>query len=348
MKKKWQIMVALVLSLVTMITAAAPALAQDEEPAAAESRFQGALAIIAPWSAPVSGEFTVRAFLRENQEPFPGAGVWAISGDDGETLKEELGRLRQDSSQPDAEKDYESILNAHGTFLGRTGVDGRLTCTFEQAGRYILVAARNGYLPGFTRIGIRETIKALGIRSPRRAPLGEPVTLAVFERVTQETVAGAGIWAVTRDNIEALQQEARTLREDTSLSAEEKDYEATVNMYGFFLGRTDELGQLDYTFDEAGGYLLVAVKRGYFPGFAPLAVIARPEALGIKATPPRTHVGKEVTLDVFNRQSRDPVGDAGVWAISRLAGKTAPMILNEEVRYEDPLTLAFHITSAMF
>ncbi|MFC1944453.1 hypothetical protein ACFLX5_03030 [Chloroflexota bacterium] len=317
MKKKWQIMVAVVLSLVTLISVAAPTMAQDEGTAAAERLPGGALAIIAPWSAPVGGEFTVRTFLRENQEPFAGAGVWAFSVDKADTVKGELGRLRQESSLADVDKDYESILNAYGAFLGQTGRDGRLACTFEQAGRYILVAAQNGYMPGFTRIDIRGTAKALGIRAPRRAPLGEEITIAVFERVTQDTVADAGVWAVTQDNIEALKQEARELKQDTSLSSEEKDYETLVNNYGFFLGSTDEHGELDYTFNEAGGYLLVAVKRGHIPGFAPLAVYDRPEALGIKATPPRTHVGKVVRLDVFNRQSNDPVGDAGIWAISR-------------------------------
>ena len=319
MKKKWQIMVALVLSLVTLITVGLPALAEDEEPAATDSLnlSRGALAIIAPWTVPVGKEFTVRAFLRENQEPFPGAGVWAINQDTDQALKEELSQLRQDYGPTDEEKDYESILNVHGIFLGRTGGDGRLACTFEQAGKYILVAARNGYLPGCTHITARLTVKALGIQAPKRTPVGEEITIAVFARITQDAVQGAGIWAVTRDNVEVLKQEAQALKDDTSLSDEEKDYEALVDGYGFFLGITDTHGKLEYTFEEAGGYLLVAVKMGYFPGFAPLVVYDMPKALGIKATPPRTHVGKEVTLNVFDRPGHNPVEDAGVWAISR-------------------------------
>jgi hypothetical protein len=264
----------------------------------------------------------VRAFLRENQEPFPGAGVWAIGADSVETLKAELGQLKQDSSRPDVEKDYESIIGNHGAYLGRTGQDGRLACTLEQAGRYILVAARNGYVPGFTHIGVRDTISALGIRTPKRAPVGQPVSMGVFDRITQNPVAGAGIWAVTRDDIEALKQEAQALKEDAVVAAEEKDYESLVNARGLFLGRTDENGKLDYTFNDAGAYLLVAVKRGYFPGFSPLAVIEKPKVLAIKATPPQTHVGKEVTLNVSDRQAKAPVEGAGVWAMSRDEAET--------------------------
>ncbi|OGO41841.1 MAG: hypothetical protein A2137_07190 [Chloroflexi bacterium RBG_16_58_8] len=319
MKKKWQIMVGLVLSLVTMLIAAVPALAQeDEEPVAAASSTRGALAIIAPWTVPVGKEFTMRTFLRENQEPFPGAGVWAVSADSIDKVKEALGELREGPKEADVDRDYEGIVGRHGIFLGRTGNDGRLAYTFEKPGKYVLIAARNGYLPGFTRVGIRgANVKALGIKAPKRAPVGQPVTMTVFERGTQEPVEGAGVWAITRDKMEALKQEAETLREDASVAAEEKDYESLANKHGFFLGRTDKKGELEYTFKEAGVYLLVAVKRGYFPGFAPLAVIDRPQALGIKATPPRTHVGKEVTLNVFDRKTNDPVADAGVWAMSR-------------------------------
>ncbi len=318
MKRKWQITAALVLSLVILLTAVPAVMAQDEEPTTTASLTGGgSLAIIAPWTVPAGKEFTVRAFLRENQEPFPNAGIWAVRRDDNEALKDELTWLRDNADQPAEDKDYESILDAHGVFLGRTGRDGRLACNFNEAGRYILVAARNGYRPGFTHIGIRDTVKALGIKAPKRAPAGRPVSMMVFDCVIHEPVQGAGVWAVTRDNMEVLKQEAEALKKDTSLSAEDKDYETLANTYGFFLGRTDENGKIEYTFDETGTYLLIAVKRGYYPGFSTMTVYTQPKALGIKATPPRTHVDREVTLSVFDRMSNDPVEGAGIWAISR-------------------------------
>src|SRR4030042_2677371 len=143
MKRKWQIVMALVLSLVTIIIATLPVLGQAEEPANTDSTSRGALAIIAPWTVPADQEFTVRAFLRENQEPFPGAGVWAISADADATLREALGGLQDEPARSSAETDYEGILNTNALFLGRTGQDGRLACTLDEPGKYILVAARN-------------------------------------------------------------------------------------------------------------------------------------------------------------------------------------------------------------
>ncbi|MBI2849885.1 MAG: hypothetical protein HYX80_02440, partial [Chloroflexi bacterium] len=158
---------------------------------------------------------------------------------------------------------------------------------------------------------------ALGIKAPKRAPVGEEVTIGVFARLTQEAVEGAGVWAVSRDRVEALQQEAQKLKDDPGTAAEEKDYEAIVKAHGQFLGRTDKDGQLTHTFRDAGIYVLVAVKKGYFPGYAPLAVVVKQKALSIKVTPPQTHVGKEVTIKVSDRESNDPVEGAGVWAIAR-------------------------------
>src|SRR3989338_11222184 len=123
MKNKWQIIVGLVLSMMVMITTAAPVLAQEDKPAATVDGLstRGSLAIIAPWAVPVNKEFTARVFLRENQEPFPGAGVWAISADTADSLKDELGILREDANPADADKDYESLLGKHGIFLGQIG-----------------------------------------------------------------------------------------------------------------------------------------------------------------------------------------------------------------------------------
>lgn len=318
--KRWHILLMVTMALLTLLVSTPiTAYAQGEEPTADEARpaLKGALAIVAPWSGFVGQELTMTVFLRENQEPFPGAGVWAITREEAEALKDELAQLKVESNQPADEQDYEKIVGAYGFFLGRTGENGKLAYTFGQAGQYILVAAKKGYLPGFTHIGIRESVRALGIQAPRRVPVGEKVTITVVERLTQEEVEGAGVWAITQDKIETLKAEAQALREDTSIPAEEKDYEALVGGYGFFLGETDKHGKLDYTFTEAGGYLLVAIKRGYVPGFAPLGVYTTPKALGIQATPPQAHVGKEVTLHVFDRQSNDPVQGAGVWAITR-------------------------------
>ncbi len=59
---------------------------------------------------------------------------------------------------------------------------------------------------------------------------------------------------------------------EASDNTTEVDYESLVSVHGFFLGTTHGNGELKYTFTEEGGYLLVAVKRGYIPGFTFISI----------------------------------------------------------------------------
>jgi hypothetical protein len=100
--------------------------------------------------------------------------------------------------------------------------------------------------------------------------------MTVYQRGTMDTVEDAVIWAITRDQVEMLRADISALNEDTSISSDEKDYEGLVELYGFRLGQTDESGQLSYVFEETGDYILVAVKRGYIPGFSPIRIVTLP------------------------------------------------------------------------
>jgi hypothetical protein len=175
------------------------------------------------------------------------------------------------------EKDYEALVGLHGAFLGRTDEEGELTHAFAEPGGYLLVAVKRGYLPGFTPIGIGNTSRALAIDAPRAARVGEPVTLTVFLRGALEPVEDAGIWALTQDEAEVLKEEMAALRQDTSISAEEKDYEALISVHGSLLGRTNDNGQLRHAFSEPGRYFLVAVKSGHHPGFTSIGIRDIPE-----------------------------------------------------------------------
>ena len=111
--KRWQILLMVTLALVLMVATPMTALAQREEAAPPDStrpQLKGALAIIAPWVAPVGKEVQMTVFLRENQEPFLGAGVWAITPETAEALREEMAQLNKDDSQPADEKDYEAMM----------------------------------------------------------------------------------------------------------------------------------------------------------------------------------------------------------------------------------------------
>lgn len=320
MKKhlKWSVIIPVLMATLLLVVSPTAALAQSDEDSATDSKpvMQGALAIVAPRIARVGQEISMTVFLRSNQEPFAGAGVWAFTRENAEILRQEMTALKDNTSLAAEEKDYEALADIHGTFIGRTGEDGKLYHTFTDEGVYVLAAIKRGYFPGFTSIYVGEIPRALAIEAPRKAKVGEEVNMTVYQRGTNEPIEAAGIWAITRDNVEVLKEQMTALREDGTISSEDKDYESVVDIYGTFLGRTDERGHLSHAFGEEGVYVLVAVKRGYFPGSSPILIGNIQQGLTLWA-PYRALVGQDVTMTVYQRGTAQPVEDAGIWAISR-------------------------------
>ena len=320
MKKhlKWSVIIPVFMAALLLVVSPTAALAQSDDDSATDSKpaMQGALAIVAPRIARVGQEISMTVFLRSNQEPFAGAGVWAFTREKAEILRQEMTALRDNTSLTAEEKDYESLADIHGTFIGRTGDDGKLYHTFREEGVYVLAAIKRGYFPGFTSIFVGELPRALAIEAPRKAKVGEEVNMTVYQRGTNEPIEGAGIWAITRDKVELLKEQMTALREDGTISAEDKDYESVVDIHGTFLGRTDERGHLSHAFREEGVYVLVAVKRGYFPGSSPILIGNMQQGLTLWA-PYRALVGQDVTMTVYQRGTTQPVEDAGIWAITR-------------------------------
>ncbi len=80
-----------------VMTASVPlsALAQnaDEVAAARKPTFSGSLAIVAPMSVAVVKEMSLGVFQRENQNPVPGAGVWALTREKAEEVKKAVSDL---------------------------------------------------------------------------------------------------------------------------------------------------------------------------------------------------------------------------------------------------------------
>ncbi len=317
--KKW--ITILPLLVVSAILGLSPVtiMAADEDVAAAnpEHPYLGSLAIVAPRIAMESQKISMRVFLRWNQEPFEGAGVWAFTRDQADIMKEEVRKLSEDQSTPAEKKDYEALASVHGTFIGTTGSDGRVYYSFENKGIYLLAAVKRGYYPGFTTIQIGTMPKAMVLDAPQKARVNETVTMTVTQRGTGTPIEDAGIWAFTKERAEELQTEINALREGSDVAAEDIDYESLANIHGEFLGRTDSHGKLEHAFSEEGGYLLISIKRGYIPGKAGIR-IGEPiiKALAIEA-PKRARVGDEVTMTVTDRRTTEPVQGAGVWALTR-------------------------------
>ena len=326
MKRKWTGILTVLVAMMILASTAVPAFAQSEALSAEANPqpiLKRALAIKAPRIAPPGEEITITVYERRTHEPVAAAAVWALTRDNAKALQQEIAELRPNTETIDEEQDYEArVRSLGGIWLGTTNEDGNVRHTFNQTGKYLLIALKNGHIPGIAPLAVKVHPKGLIIRAPRVAQPDTEVTMAVCERQTHDPVAGAGIWALSREKAEELQTEMSKIREDAAIDAEEYDYEALINIHGEFLGKTGEDGKLTHTFNKEGKYLLVTFKKGYRPGFAPLVIKTQPKALVLRA-PRLAQPNKEITMNVYERPAQNatgevapiPVAGADIWAV---------------------------------
>jgi len=124
--------------------------------------------------------------------------------------------------------------------------------------------------PSLTAETVPEPEPALGIRAPRVVPVGKETTSTVFDRQSMEPVEEAGVWLLSREQAAELRAEIAASRSDTGIDAADVNYESLISLYVESLGLTDENGQVFWTPEEAGNYMLVAIKDGYTPASAPI------------------------------------------------------------------------------
>jgi len=275
--KKWQVILAATMSLLIMVISPLTVFAAKNDQASAGTRpqWEGGLAIVAPRMALVNQEMSLGVFLRQNQEPVAGASVWGITKEAAETLKNEMTTLREKGANL-TESDYEAALGTRAFRMGKTGDNGKLSYAFKETGKFIMIAFKAHYLPDIAGIAVREKPEArpaLDIHAPKNAIIGEPVTISVLLQASSEPVKDAAIWALTREQAEALKAKIADAREANQLQS--IDWEAELkSLSAIFLGTTNGSGNLKYTFNEAGANLLVALKPGFLPGRAGIVIVA--------------------------------------------------------------------------
>ncbi|MCP4608923.1 MAG: hypothetical protein GY845_09440, partial [Planctomycetes bacterium] len=166
-----------------------------------------------------------------------------------------------------------------------------------------LVAVKDGYYPGFAPLTVRTIPRALGIKAPKVVGVNEDVTMTVYQRLTHDPIEGAGVWAFSKDDAETVRIEIADIRSEIQTDAQEYDYEALMNTYGEYLGRTNNEGQLTHAFDQTGKYVLVTWKMGYWHGFASITIKDQRPALAIRA-PRFSQIGQEITMTVCERPNQ--------------------------------------------
>ena len=252
-----------------------------------------ALAIDAPEAATVGEPVTIMVTDRGDGEPVAGAKVYARHGSvqrvimpsDRPQQQQILERVRLKvkqtrgnrpvlASRPLAlpvEEDGASLEDSVaklGEELGETNSDGEIIATFEDPGRYRIVAILDGYFPGTAGMVVRpeNELNALAVKGPRFAKLDEEVTFTVLERGDSLAVAEAEVYALSLPLRQGVTGEEKPFWFEPPAEGEPgASLKAMAIENGEHLGVTDENGQVSYVFSERGRYLIVATKEGYLP-----------------------------------------------------------------------------------
>jgi vacuolar-type H+-ATPase subunit F/Vma7 len=232
------------------------------------------LVIDAPNRAEVGEKITIIVSDKNSQEPVKDAGVWAVTREIAESIKDEIAAVKASEDKSTIAAQIENLLNTHCLFLGTTNGAGKLEYTFETAGGYMMITYKPGYLTGLKPILIGTLPKVLVIDAPFRAKVDEKITIVVTRKNTQDHVKDAGVWAVTREVAESLKDEISAIKASANPSTIQAQIESLLNAHSIFIGTTNGAGKIEYAFENAGRYLLVTYKPGYWPGFRPILVVS--------------------------------------------------------------------------
>ncbi|MEE8194557.1 MAG: hypothetical protein V3T73_03535 [Dehalococcoidales bacterium] len=143
---------------------------------------------------------------------------------------------------------------------------------------------------------------ALAVKAPEVARVGQPITIKVVDRHSGRPVPKAGVWAIN-------------VRDITSEVNDAEAYASLAENRGHFLGWTDRKGNISHRFSQPGGYILVAAKAGFTPGFAKITVKPHIRKALAVISPQAARVGQPVTIQVVEKHISKPIAGAAVFAI---------------------------------
>ena len=289
MKRAVLTTLAIVVALSTVLSITGFALAETETQPVEVEAIRLGLAIKAPAVVKAGEPIRIQVVTRPGERPVPQAEVWAVS-------------LNSFTNDTELAADIASLTEANGFLLGTTNDNGYVDPAprIYREGRYMLVAIKPNFDPGFTMMKVTSRIP-LNLRAPDTARVGQTIMMTVTGP-DGEGIPRAAIFAVplrnTTDNTarngsyDHLLEDAEAcadIIDDPDAEAELRSadlqaYNRIMEMRRYFIGFTDRNGQLNHAFDEAGPYLLIAAKCGYTPDFH-IIKITRLQPIPAEAAP---------------------------------------------------------------
>lgn len=295
MKKVILMILAIVLTVSTVLSVTGFAMAEDEPTPVEAVAVRMGLAINAPASAKAGEPLRIQIVTRPGERPVSQAKVWAVDIDN--------------ASDAALTADTAALTQCNGRLLGTTNDRGYVDPppSIGKSGKYLLAAIKPNYDPGFAMIKI--TSSQLNLRAPDTARINQAVAMNVTDSSGQG-VGRAAIFAIpllTTTNDASItnydrwlryaEAYADTLNNPTTTSRIDEEIESWDQIGRNFIGFTDGDGNFEYHFPKAGPYLLIAAKCGYTPDFQIIKIIGLETATPEKLTPVQV---EEVKISLKN------------------------------------------------
>lgn len=188
MKKLFCILAAVFVSL-TFLLPGGMAMADNSTDLSNRTAAKPALGIRAPQIIEVNHSFTLQVVEKHSRKPESGVSVYQVKA-------EAMRKLMASDNVSGVRAmigNYAVVAANGGILTGTTGDDGVLSYTFTEADNYILVAVKDGFVPGFTRVHVvKELKRKLNVTAPASAAPGQEITITVMERGIVRSAIGLG------------------------------------------------------------------------------------------------------------------------------------------------------------
>ena len=314
----------MVLALAITMPAAAPALADSGGDSKLQLSSSASLVIKSPNMVNVDQPATISVISKRGHETIAGASVYAVKTSD-------LIVTADAASYTALLGEYATLAEAKGILFGTTGSDGTVKGKFSETGRFMLVATKDSYIPGFARISVTiANQKKLAVGAPASAAAGQQVTIKAVESNGGQPVENATIYAFSPRIIKppTIRQApapadngtvTSVIIDSTVSPVNSAEAQTLINKNrdrSFLIGCTNGNGELQFTFKDPGLYVLVAIKDNYLPGGTRITIkgIQPSKALEINALF-NMPAGQPVTLKVWEKGTDQPVAKAAVYVL---------------------------------
>jgi hypothetical protein len=269
----------LLISIVLVLPAAAPVRAESDNVTPPAPVGIPSLMVKVANTIQAGQPATITVYSRRSNETIAGATIYAIktnsrAGAAGPGNSTTRDSEFEDSGESDGIQ-FEALTRFEGMLIGTTGDNGTVSATLAGVGRYLLIATKDGYIPGFARMQVKaQGPKArLNLKAPAPISAGQQAIIGVTDSISGQATENATVYALKVEknkDIKPMPPAANSSKAVIGLAGGDAD---KARQNGVLVGSTDSAGQVSYSFPTAGQYFLAAFKAGYIPANARINIL---------------------------------------------------------------------------